>query len=238
LLEKAAAAQGLRVVAGDSTAFRRGQPSEYGLCAPGRFAFAVATSIDVGNALFEPHGDEYITITPYAAKDEPWERALGDLLTAADARWTGIKIATNVDLGPLLRPERIDPKACRTKIASVWYRKCLGSPAQVRKEVIYLHAPTGDLARLRAAVKEFGTTLPADGSGLCETGKMQIGWGEAREVPVKVMGERFHAQVVATFVPAPDTEAELDQLVGLLNQEWPGVVRSRPDPDFCRVAKQ
>jgi hypothetical protein len=66
---------------------------------------------------------------------------------------------------------------------------------------------------------------------------MQIVWGEAREGPITVVGQRFHAQLVATYVPAPDTEAELDQLVAVLEREWPGVVRSRPDPDFCRVLK-
>jgi hypothetical protein len=240
VLEKAAATQDLRVVAGDSTDFRRGQPSEYGLCMPGRVAFGVATSIDVGSPMFEPRGDEYVTITPYAANGEPWEAALRNLMAAVDERWPGIKVATNLDLGPSLRPQKIDRGACRTKSASVWYRKCLGSPGQARREMVYLHAPTGDLAQLRAVMKEFaesrGTALAAEG-GLCEAGKMQIVWGEAREVPITVVGQRFHAQLVATYVPAPDTEAELDQLVAVLEREWPGVVRSRPDPDFCRVLK-
>jgi hypothetical protein len=44
---------------------------------------------------------------------------------------------------------------------------------------------------------------------------------------------------IDTWVPkdSTDSAALIDELAATLETEWPGVLRSRPDMDFCRVAR-
>jgi hypothetical protein len=75
-------------------------------------------------------------------------------------------------------------------------------------------------------------------NGLCAAGKIQISASVNLPKVPRVQGEHFHVEIV-TYVPAvnPDAAATVDQLVAILDAEWPGVMRSRPEPTFCHALK-
>lgn len=249
LVEKFAASHTMRMVPGDPRSFGRDDTFEYGVCMPGRFVFSFAKTPDVPNKLFESKGDWYVTLTPYVAKGESWEDPLRDLAAEIGSQWSGIKLGSYMELGQSLNWQKTDPEACRTKVAKFEYKSCLGTLSDVQKEKLYVHGPINDWPRLESLMTKYaashGMTFSTDKNNrtlpwnsLCAPGKVQINSSaDVREVPL-VRSEHFHVQIM-TYVPAtdPDAAAAIDQLVAGLDAEWPGVMRSRPEPDFCRVFK-
>ena len=250
VVEKFAASHAMRMVPGDPRSYARGDPLEYGVCMPGRFVFSFTKTPDVPDSRFEPKGDRYVTLTPFVARGERWESSLRALAAAINSQWPGIKLGSDVDLGPSLNWRKINSNTCRTNVAKIEYKSCLGAMSDVRKETLYVHGPTNDWPRLQSLMAEFaashGMTFKTidnnsawPWNNLCAAGKVQISSsGNVRNVPL-IRGEHFHAQIV-TYMPAANSDATamVEQLVATLDTEWPGVMRSRPEPDFCRACRQ
>ena len=250
VVERFAAAHAMRMVPGDPKSFARGDPMEYGVCMPGRFVFSFTKAVDVPGARFAPTGDRYVSLTPYVAKDASWEDSLEELAAAIRSRWPGMKLESFTDLRSAPSWPKVD--TCRTKVAKMEYKSCLGALSDVRKETLYVHGKTKDWPRLQSLMAGFaashGMTFKTNSNNnilpwndLCAVDKVQIKstTADARDVPV-TRGEYFSFSVqITAYMPAadPDAVATVEQLVAALDAEWPGVKRSRPEPDFCRALK-
>jgi hypothetical protein len=249
IVERYAAGHGLRLLPSDL--FGRNDPFHYRLCAPGNFALFFYTTQDDGapRLIFEPTGERYVAITAYVgATDEAAGEALRELATAIDTRWPGVRLQTAMDMGPSLKPERPRSGACRTKVVRPKYQDCLGSraPATVHKEALYVHSQRTDWLQLREVMRAF-----ADAHGMaftlkngryvgraCADGKALIiadTFYDDLKPPVRQPGW-WHVQIDTYLADASDGPL-IDELVATLEAEWPGVMRSRPDLDFCPAMK-
>jgi hypothetical protein len=249
IVERYAAGHDLRLLPSDM--FKQGDPFHYRLCAPGKFALFFYTTQDYGapSLIFEPTGERFVAITAFVgATDEAAGAALRDLATLVDARWPGVRLQTAMDLGPSLKPERPGSGACRTKVVRPKYQDCLGSrePATVHKEALYVHSQRSDGLRLREVMRAFADehgmafTLKKDAHDLgrsCAKGKALIvaeGFLDLKP-PVRQPGW-WHVQI-DTYLADESDGPLIDDLVAALDAEWPGVMRSRPDINFCRAMK-
>jgi hypothetical protein len=234
--------------------FASADPFQYGLCLPGRLVIRVSTCEDMGGRtfLFEPTGDRYVHLAVYSAAGEGGgDRTLRDLVAAIDARWPGMRFQTALDLAPPLKRERRDMYACRTKVVRRDYQECLGPRSDVRKETLFVHSETADGLRLQSVMQQFAAAntmaftpdankRQARHHRACVTGKALIvadikhwaGWPPGQE------GHKW-GMLIDTWVPTDDGDsaALIDDLAATLEAEWPGVLRSRPDLDFCRAAR-
>ena len=248
-----AASHGLRLLPADL--FKRDDPFHYRLCAPGNFALFFYTTEDYGapRLIFEPTGEKYVAITAFVAgTDEGAGTALRELATAIDARWPGVRLQTAMDLGPSLKPERLPgTDACRTKAVPRKYRDCLGTavaPATVHKEALYVHGATSQALRLREVMRAFAATRgmafsvdksPVAIGQACAKGKALIFADPDADftLPLRQPGQWWHVVIDTYLADDRDGPALIDELVATLDAEWPGVMRSRPDMDFCRAKK-
>jgi hypothetical protein len=250
-----AAANAMQLVPADHSqlGFADADPFQYGLCRPNRLAVRVSTREDMGGRtfLFEPTGDRYVQLTVYSASAErDAERTLRELLAAIDARWPGTRFQTKLDLGPSLRHEKFEPYACRTKIVRRDYQECLGPRVDVRKEDLFVHGKAQDWQRLQDVMRAFAAAhamafkpdpnpLPMS-SRACGAGTALIAADglHGGPWPIGPSPGAWGVQI-DTWVPkdSTDSAALIDELAATLETEWPGVLRSRPDMDFCRTAR-
>jgi hypothetical protein len=137
------------------------------------------------------------------------------------------------------------------------YRTCVAESPSVRKETVYLQGDTPDMPRLERVLKEFGTAhdmaftardawsgnLVPLGTNLCAMNTALLVANPPTSTtrgPPRAAGQPQPWRVaIATYIRTdkPDAQAILDAFVTRLEAEWPGVMRSRPDIDFCRAAK-
>jgi hypothetical protein len=250
IVERYAAGHGLRLLPSDS--FKRDDPFHYRVCAPGKFALFFYTTQDHGapRLIFEPTGEKYVAITAFVgATDEAAAAAMRELATAIDARWPGVRLQTAMDLGPSLKPERPGTDACRTKVVRPQYQDCLGdrAPATVHKEALYISSQRTDGLRLREVMRAFADahnmtfTLEKNAQALgrsCAKGKALI-FADAfvDKPPVRQPSWWWHVRI-DTYLTDERDGPLIDELVAALDAEWPGVMRSRPDIDFCPAWKR
>jgi hypothetical protein len=249
IAERFAASHDLRLMPPDL--FKGNDPYRYRLCAPGKFAFSVDTVEDRGqkNVVFEPSGDRYVSISAVSAPlDERAPGVLREFLTAIDARWLGVRLQTRMDLGPSLRPEWPQTGACRARVARREYQDCLGTaaPSTVRKEALYVHGATSQTQRLQEVMRTFaaahGMAFTADKTAIaigraCTRDKALIYADSFADLkpPVRQPGQ-WHVEI-DTYLADERDGPLIDALVATLGAEWPGVMRSRPDIDFCPAMK-
>jgi len=255
LIEQFGAAHDMHLIPPDRSqlGFKSADPDQYGLCAPGKLVIRLSTHEDMGGrtVLFEPTGERYVVLSAHAAaRDRSGERTLRELLAAIDARWPGTRFQTKtLDLGPSLTWQKYEPYACRTKLVARDYQECLGPRSDIRKEALFVYGKSGDWQRLQDVMGEFAAAhamaftpdrdkLPMH-SRACSPGLALINADGLHGVPrpIKLPLGTWGVQIDTWVPPYPEPLALVDELAAKLEAEWPGVLRSRPERDFCRAAK-
>jgi hypothetical protein len=122
------------------------------------------------------------------------------------------------------------------------------APATVHKEALYVHGATSQALRLQEVMRAFAAThgmaFSVDKSAVaigqaCAKGKALIFADPYADftTAVRQPGQWWHVVIDTYLADDRDGPALIDELVATLDAEWPGVMRSRPDMDFCRAKK-
>jgi hypothetical protein len=258
VMEKHATARGLSLVPGNHFGPAPANGLDFRLCRPKKLMFLFLFKEDEPGNSFEPRGDFYFQLSVYAADREEWRKPMVDLVAEIVATWPGTQFFTQMDLRPLVTPIRPQfGQLCRTRPMKREYRSCLDETVGVRKETVYLQGDSPDKPRLERVLKEFaaahdmvfaardasaGNLVPL-GTNLCARGTALLvanPLGSTTYGPPRAAGQPQPWRIaVATYVQTdnPGAQAIVDEFISRLEAEWPGVVRSAPDIDFCRVMK-